>query len=133
MEDLFQVECFSKRKYSCVKKAISSKQNLALLRYSFITLMNNMTNVSSFLPLVSNVTDFDEYYNFNDLKDFFEPMYMSVPIRILTIQTYLLSLIPCGIIGVLIWFEQSGKAGHFRTLVNQLVTFNLYQVSLFLY
>ena len=33
------------------------------------------------------------------------------------------------LIGVIIHFERSGEAGHFRTLVNRLVTFNLDQVS----
>ena len=29
----------------------------------------------------------------------------------------------------MIWFERSGHAGHYRTLVNQLVSFNLEQVD----
>ena len=29
---------------------------------------------------------------------------------------------------LVIWFERSGHAGHYRTLVNQLVSFNLEQV-----
>ena len=59
--------------------------------------------------------------------DFFEKAFENWLINLLAVLVYVIGLI--GIAGLLfvIWFERSGLAGPFRTLINQLVSFNLDQ------
>ena len=64
-------------------------------------------------------------------NDFFTGIYDSPKLTIAMILTYILCTFCMVGIGYVIWFERSGQAGHFRTLVNQLSTFNLDQVRFF--
>ena len=61
-------------------------------------------------------------------NDFFTGIYDSPKLTIAMVLTYILCTVCMAGIGYVIWFERSGQAGHFRTLVNQLSTFNLDQV-----
>ena len=61
-------------------------------------------------------------------KDFFTGIYDSPKLTMAMVITYILCTFCMVGIGYVIWFERSGQAGHFRTLVNQLSTFNLDQV-----
>ena len=64
----------------------------------------------------------------NETQDFFHGVFESVNMKFLVLGTY--SFGTLGILGSLLitHFERSGNAGQFRTLVNQLVSFNLDQV-----
>ena len=80
--------------------------------------MNNSTISELFTTIPeSNVT-----------QDFFHGVFESVNMKFLVLGTY--SFGTLGILGLLLitHFERSGNAGQFRTLVNQLVSFNLDQV-----
>lgn len=80
--------------------------------------MNNSTisEVFTIIPK-SNVTE-----------DFFHGVFESINMKFLVLGTY--SFGTLGILGLILitHFERSGNAGQFRTLVNQLVSFNLDQV-----
>ena len=45
------------------------------------------------------------------------------------IVTFILLMIGCTGLGFVLWFERSGQAGPYRTLINQLVSYNIEQVS----
>ena len=66
-------------------------------------------------------------------KDFFTGIYDSPKLTMAMVMTYILCTFCMVGIGYVIWFERSGQAGHFRTLVNQLSTFNLDQVILYIH
>ena len=70
-----------------------------------------------------------DFSNTESEKDFFEPIFGNYLFKMVSIFTYLLGWF--GIFGmiIVIHFERSGQAGHFRTLVNQLVSFNFDQVN----
>ena len=59
----------------------------------------------------------------------FPGLYESPDIRTAMFMTYMVTL--CGISGLVFihWFERSGQAGHYRTVINQLISFNIDQVS----
>ena len=65
----------------------------------------------------------------NDSKDFFSGVYESPYFTKLLIASYLIGVISCIGLNFVVWFERSGGAGHYRTLVNQLTSFNLDQVQ----
>ena len=67
--------------------------------------------------------------NFSD--DYFADLYSDPKLQIAFFLNYWIGWI--GVVGIsfVTWFERSGQAGQFRTLVNQLVSLNLDQVSLF--
>ena len=60
--------------------------------------------------------------------DFFAGIYENQIVKWSIGITYFLGLFGCIALRFIIWFERSGQAGHFRTLVNQLVSYNLEQV-----
>ena len=59
----------------------------------------------------------------------FPGLYKRPDIRAAMFTTYMVTL--CGISGLVFihWFERSGQAGHYRTVINQLISFNIDQVS----
>ena len=63
-------------------------------------------------------------------EDFFAGIYENQTVSWLMGITYFLGLFGCIALRFVIWFERSGQAGNYRTLVNQLVSFNLEQVRL---
>ena len=63
--------------------------------------------------------------------DFFRGIYENQIVSWSMGITYFLGLFGCIALRFVIWFERSGQAGNFRTLVNQLVSFNLEQVKCF--
>ena len=67
----------------------------------------------------------------NDSTDFFLGVYESPYFTKLLIATYIIDVISCIGLNFVVWFERSGGAGHYRTLVNQLTSFNLDQVQVF--
>lgn len=63
-------------------------------------------------------------------EDFFWEVYDGPIIQALYLVHYAIGLMGIGGIALIIWFERSGEAGQFRTLVNQLVSMNLDQVTI---
>ena len=68
----------------------------------------------------------------NNSTNFFDGAYEGIEIKFSFIISYLLGLLGSFGLVLVIWFERSGQAGHFRTLVNQLVSFELDQVKFLL-
>ena len=60
-------------------------------------------------------------------KDVFAEIYSNPFINLAMIFFSLLGLVACAGLGMVIWFERSGQAGPYRTLVNQLVTHRIEQ------
>ena len=87
---------------------------------------------------LTNIFFVDENINssqiFSAIKevDFFEGIYENQIVSWSMLITYFLGLFGCMALWFVIWFERSGQAGNFRTLVNQLVSFNLEQVIVFI-
>ena len=66
---------------------------------------------------------------FIDEKDAFAGVYENLNLKLAFAISYIVMII-CGLLlGFVIWFERSGQAGHFRTMVNQLTTFMFDQVG----
>ena len=61
-------------------------------------------------------------------QDFFAGLYESPYFKLSMTLTYGVALICMVGLGFVLWFERSGQAGQYRTLVNQLSSFNLDQV-----
>ena len=68
---------------------------------------------------------FTIYTNIDDFKHVFESIWIKISVSIFTI----LGCLSCTGLGSISWFERSGEAGPFRTLINQLVTLALDQIS----
>ena len=71
-----------------------------------------------------------------NLEDFvftdqFSGLYDDIFIKILSVTFALVGYLSLPAVGLVIWFERSGEAGNFRTLINQLVSFTLDQVRQF--
>ncbi len=61
-------------------------------------------------------------------SDFFAKAFEHPLINFIAVCIYLLGCIGISGFVVVIWYERSGRAGPYRTLVNQIVTFNLEQL-----
>ena len=59
----------------------------------------------------------------------FPGLYESPQIRSAMVLTYMVSFLGLSGLGFILWFERSGQAGHYRTLLNQLISFNIDQVN----
>ena len=65
----------------------------------------------------------------DETQDFFDGIYQSPYIKLAMSLTYGVAIICMIGLGFVLWFERSGQAGQYRTLVNQLSSFNLDQVD----
>ena len=63
-----------------------------------------------------------------DEPDFFAGAYENHLLRYAMASLYLIGLFPCLSLAFVIWFEQSGLAGQYRTVINQLVSIQLIYV-----
>ena len=61
-------------------------------------------------------------------EDFFKEVYMNPWINGTAIGFYFIGLVGIAGLSLVAWFERSGQAGHFRTLINQIVSFNVESV-----
>ena len=66
----------------------------------------------------------------DEVQDYFAGIYQSPYIKLAMTLTYSVAVICMIGLGFVLWFERSGQAGHYRTLVNQLSSFNLDQVNI---
>ena len=72
---------------------------------------------------------FSPHDNFTQSHDDFEGMFSIQTVNWSMVILYTIGLVPCAGLGLVCWFERTGQAGPYRTLVNQLVTGCLEQVS----
>ena len=70
----------------------------------------------------SNQTD-------QNIRDAFEGVFFSPVLNWSMLALYTLGLVSCAFLGLISWFEQSGQAGPYRTVINQLVSKSLNQVN----
>ena len=69
-------------------------------------------------------------FNFTHREfEYFEYVYSNPFLNCSTIAVYLLGVVSCIGLRLLSWFEQTGQAGPYRTLVNRLMSLILDQVS----
>ena len=61
-------------------------------------------------------------------EDYYKQAYASHWMNWFVFMTYLLGLVGCGGLALVSWFERSGQAGPYRSLINRLVSHNLDQV-----
>ena len=100
--------------------------------YLFSLVLFIMTS-TTFYPI--NKTLSDQIFDQSDVDhnpiqiDFFENVYSDPILNGCMIAVYFFGCIGCAGLGLVIWFERSGSAGPYRTLVNQLVSYNLLQVE----
>ena len=62
-------------------------------------------------------------------RDFFENVYSDPALNGCMIAVYLFGFIGCAGLILVVWFERSGLAGPYRTLINQLASQNIVKVS----
>ena len=70
--------------------------------------------------------EYDEEATFENA---FQGVYEGPYLKGTIIVTFILLMIGCIGLGFVLWFERSGQAGPYRTLINQLVSYNIEQVS----
>jgi hypothetical protein len=79
-----------------------------------------------------NESDDDQLYEINkDTSDFFEDGFSSPWLKPSMVLVYLINCLSNGGLCFVVWFEVTGRAGPYRTLVNKLVSFMIIQVSLY--
>lgn len=61
-------------------------------------------------------------------QDYFEPLFSNSTMNVAAIVAYICGYFGIFMVGIVIWFERSGLAGSYRTLLNILSTFVLEQV-----
>ena len=77
--------------------------------------------------------DNDQIYEVNkEIFDFFEDGFSSPWLKFSMVLAHLVNLLSNGGLCFVVWYEVTGRAGPFRTLVNKLVSFLIIQVITFL-
>ena len=64
-------------------------------------------------------------------EDFFAQVYENSLLRYTMVALYLAGLLPCMSLIFVVWYERSGLAGNYRTILNQLSSTFLLYVSHF--
>ena len=65
----------------------------------------------------------------NHEPDPFSGLFDDSFIKATLMVSYILAYLSLPILGMVIWFEISGQAGQYRTMINKMTSFNLGQVS----
>ena len=122
-------------------KGLAVPPSFNINQYLSVFMLSSVSKMSSDMTLVSFSTineTLDCYIsdqdNDNDdqnaiQKDFFENVYSDSLLNGCMIAVYLFGFIGCAGLILVLWFERSGLAGPYRTLVNQLASQNIVQVS----
>ena len=87
--------------------------------------------LTNFSISYQNKNDDDQLYeiNYKDTSDFFEDGFSSPWLKSSMVLVYLINCLSNGGLCFVVWFEVTGRAGPYRTLVNKLVSFMIVQVS----
>ena len=90
-----------------------------------------LTNFS--VNYYQNYSENDQIYEENkEIFDFFEDGFSSPWLKSSMILAHLINWLSNGGLCFIVWFEVTGRAGPYRTLVNKLVSFLIIQVSILL-
>ena len=90
-----------------------------------------LTNFS--INYYQNYSDNNQIYEVDkEIFDFFEDGFSSPWLKSSMVLVHLINCLSNGGLGFVVWFEVTGRAGPYRTLVNKLVSFLIIQVSTFL-
>ena len=86
--------------------------------------------LTNFSTSYQNQSDDDQSYEINkDTSDYFGDGFSSPWLKSSMVLVYLINCLSNGGLGFVVWFEVTGRAGPYRTLVNKLVSFLIIQVS----
>ena len=86
--------------------------------------------LTNFSISYQNQSDNDQLYEINkDTSDFFEDGFSSPWLKSSMVLVHLITCLSNGGLGFVVWFEVTGRAGPYRTLVNKLASFLIIQVS----
>ena len=87
-----------------------------------------LTNFS--INYYQNYSDNDQICEVNkEIFDFFEDGFSSPWLKSSMVLVHLINCLSNGGLGFVVWFEVTGSAGPYRTLVNKLVSFLIIQVN----
>ena len=87
-----------------------------------------LTNFS--INYYQNYSNNDQIYEVNkEIFDFFEDGFSSPWLKFSMVLAHLVNLLSNGGLCFVVWYEVTGRAGPYRTLVNKLVSFLIIQVS----
>ena len=89
--------------------------------------LSNMTSLVSFFPIDESLHHILDQ-NATTQKDFFENVYSDPMVNSCMIAVYIFGFLGCAGLILVLWFERSGLAGPYRSVVNQLVSQNIVQV-----
>ena len=98
---------------------------VSIMSYQALTLTN--------FSISCQKSEDDQLYEINkDTSDFFEDGFSSPWLKSSMVMVYLINCLSNGGLCFVVWFEVTGRAGPYRTLVNKLVTFMMIQVHKFI-
>ena len=89
--------------------------------------LSNMTSLVSFFPIDEDLHHILDQ-NATTQTDFFENVYSDPMVNGCMIAVYIFGFLGCAGLILVLWFERSGLAGPYRSVVNQLVSQNIVQV-----
>ena len=102
--------------FECLQSVIMFKQALILTNFS--------------VNYYQNYSDNAQIYEVNkEIFDFFEDGFSSPWLKFSMVLAHLVNLLSNGGLCFVVWYEVTGRAGPYRTLVNKLVSFLIIQVS----
>ena len=102
---------------------------MALSRYTIFSYSSEQGEVIENSTEGLEVVDFVK--DFNSESQFANGRYDSIPLKILTSFFYIIEVIAAMIMFSFVYYERSGAAGYYRTVINQLVACCLGAVSFF--
>ena len=89
--------------------------------------------LTNFSTSYQNQSDDDQSYEINkDTSDYFGDGFSSPWLKSSMLLAHLINWLSNGGLCFIVWFEVTGRAGPYRTLVNKLVTFMMIQVHKFI-
>ena len=77
----------------------------------------------------STLMSYPHNFTVEDEVDFFEEVYSEPILKWIMVGFYFLGFFAIVGLGIVTWFERSGEAGPYRTLINRLTSNNIEMVS----
>ena len=77
----------------------------------------------------STLLSYTHNFTIEDEVDFFEEVYSEPILKWIIVGFYFLGFFAIVGLGIVTWFERSGEAGPYRTLINRLTSNNIEMVS----
>ena len=85
---------------------------------------SSLRNQTINMQLNFTIIDENDETNLVNRPDFFQGVYQDPYFKILALLTYLITYLCVFMLLFVLYFERSGQAGHYRTLLNQLTSLN---------